>query len=241
MATSRMSMASRTRKAWSAGHMLDLAPRAADRLGHAHGLYGLGHVVGTDQMGAAEHGGGRRGQRAGKASSGIGLARDLADEGFARGADAHRPAEDAQAPDLREDRTVPLVPRHVALPEEADAWIDHDALWLDAGPGGDLEALREHLDDGVHGRGGLARAHLGGHHDEASARARHERREARILRETTHVVDDGGAGFESSAGWPHAARVGGDGHSELARDVADGRAEAIGLLGGGDGVREIRR
>src|SRR5215470_2865620 len=136
MATSRMSMASRTRKAWSAGHMLDLRPRAAHRLGHAHGLHRLGHVVGTDQMGAAEHGGGRGGQRAGEAPRGIGLARDLADEGFARGADAHGPAKDAQAPDSREDRTVPLVPRHVALPEEADAWIDHDALWLDAGPSG---------------------------------------------------------------------------------------------------------
>src|SRR5262247_4590180 len=229
MATSRISMASRTRKAWSAGHMLDLAPRAAHRFGHAHGLHRLRHVVDTDQMGAPEHGDGRRGQRAGEAPSRIGLACDLADEGFARGADAYRPAEDAQAPNLREDRTVPLVPRHVALPEEADAWIDHDALWPDAGPGGDLEALREHGDDGVHRRGGLARAHLGGHHDEASARARHERREARILREATHVVDDGGAGLESGAGRLHAARVRGDGHSELARDVADGRAEAIGL------------
>src|SRR5262244_3153820 len=215
MATSRMSMASRTRKAWSAGHMLGLAARAAHRLGHAHGLHRLGHVVGTDQMGAPQDGGGRCGQGAGKAPSGIWLARDLADEGFARGPDAHRPTEDAQAPDLRENRTVPLVPRHVALPEEADAWIDHDALWLDAGPGGDLETLREHRDHGVHGRGGLARAHLGGHHDEASAPARHERREARILREATYVVDDGGAGLESGAGRLHAARVGGDGHSEL--------------------------
>src|SRR5262249_21592999 len=205
MATSRISMASRTRKAWSAGHMLDLAPRAPHRLGYAHSLHRLGHVVGTDQMSAPEHGSGRRGQGAGKAPSGIWLARDLADEGFARGADAHRPAEDAQAPHLREDRTVPLVPRHVALPEEADTWIDHDALWLDAGPGGDLEALREHRDDGVHGQGRLARAHLGGHHDKTGARARHERREARILREAAHVVDDGGPGVESGAGRLHAA------------------------------------
>src|SRR5262252_419170 len=148
MATSRISMASRTRKAWSAGHMLDLAPRAADRLGHAHGLHRLGHVVGTDQMGAPEHGGGRRSQRAGEAPSRIGLPRNLADEGFARGADADRPAEDAQAPDPREDGTVPFVPCHVAPPEEADAWIDHDAFWLDTGPSGDLEALRKHCDDG---------------------------------------------------------------------------------------------
>src|SRR5262247_2355754 len=117
MATSRISMASRTRKAWRVGHTLCTVTRVAHRLRHAHRLDRLRHVVGADQMGAREHGGRRRGQRAGQTPRGIGLTRDLADEGLARGADAYGPAEGAQPPKSGEDRAVPRVPRHAALSE----------------------------------------------------------------------------------------------------------------------------
>src|SRR5262249_56846354 len=55
------------------------------------------------------------------------------------------------------------------------------------------------------------------------------------------VVEDGGARLEGGAGGLDAARVGGDGHAELASELADGRGETIGLLGGRHGVGEIGR
>ena len=63
MATTTMSIASRSRKVWSAGHMAGYRALAgaADGLGHPHRLDRLGHVVGADDVGAAQHR--RRGRR----------------------------------------------------------------------------------------------------------------------------------------------------------------------------------
>src|SRR5215472_989945 len=234
MATSRMSMASRTRNAWSAGHMLRTFPRVAHRLRHAHRLDRLRHVVGSDQMGAGEHGGHRRGQRAGQAPRGIGLTRDLADEGLARGADAYGPAEGAQPPESGEDRAVPRVPRHAPLSEESEAGIDHDALRLDAGSDGDPQALREHVEDGGHGPAEPIGRRLRGHYDEPRAGAGHERGQARIRGEAAHVVDDGRARLEGGAGGL-APRGGGGGGGGAGGGAGGGGRRAGGGGGGGGG------
>src|SRR5437667_9271823 len=147
-----MSIASRRRKPWRAGHTgSDPVSRAPDGPRHAHGLDGFRHVVSANEIGASQHGGRGSGERARESPSGIGLARERTDEGLSRDTDAHGPPELADPSETGQHGRVPLVPGDTPMPEESDAGIHHDLLRGDPGLGGEMEAGPKYLRHRLHG------------------------------------------------------------------------------------------
>ena len=200
--------------------------------------------MGPDHVGAAQHRRRGRGERARQPSRGIALAGQGADEttcarrrrrsgARARAADRVRPApatsHSCHAMPLRRRSRSPDRPRCASggIPaRRASAKLSaRRALTTSTGSPGP--------DDGwstAAGPPATAPRPVGHHRDEAGSRPEPRPPPDRRHPEPRHVIDDPRARLEGRARGHAAARIGGDGNLDLARQETHGRAEAVGLL-----------
>ena len=203
-------------------------PGAADRLGDAHGLHGLGHVVGADHVRRRPappprwRPASRRADRRDRPRrSSTAPMNDLRETPTQSGRPSAR--SDGRPASTRQSHSGQAT---LLAAEEADAGIDHDALVGDAGRAratgrGSRSSARASppRTGGPLGRRPARRGR--GHQHEAGARRGHEPRQSRITGEPGHVVDASARRPRARPGrGPTAARVGGDGQRRACRRAA---------------------